>query len=258
MTREFALVTGASCGVGFAVAKRLAERGYDLIVADGYQEIDTAADTLAVLGTDVAAVQAHIHRADQARLLHRCAKAADGRLVVAALSVPILDACCLDDSLDSALNAVDTSVRATMLLARLLGGEMAANGGGSIVVTGSPADPVPGLDWAVYTASSALLRAFVATLHNELRDCGVKVTAVMPDPCGQGGVADILSGLVGRAATYDAADIARQALASLTSDDWSGLGARATDAMSALARRLIGDGVTSPVRHLISPTGAAV
>ncbi|MDT5137479.1 MAG: uncharacterized protein QOD58_1741, partial [Mycobacterium sp.] len=46
MTAKLALVTGASCGVGFALAEQFARRGYDLIVADGYDEIHTAAAAL--------------------------------------------------------------------------------------------------------------------------------------------------------------------------------------------------------------------
>jgi NADP-dependent 3-hydroxy acid dehydrogenase YdfG len=55
-----ALVTGASCGVGFKLAEQFARRGYDLIVADAYEEIETAAAALTVLGTDVEAVQVDV------------------------------------------------------------------------------------------------------------------------------------------------------------------------------------------------------
>jgi short-subunit dehydrogenase len=255
-----ALVTGASCGAGFAVAEQFARRGYDLIVADGYDEINTAAAALGVLGTDIEAVEVDVRCVEQAHHLYERAMAAARPVVAAALITPLSDGSSLDGSLDSALEVVDANVRGTMLLARLLADEMATRGRGDIILTASPTGLIEGLDTAVYAASSAFLHAFTDMLQDKLFQTGVKITALMPDPVSPGGVGfvDILNALTGRVSASDPAGIARQAVAALTCNDKQGIAAWATDAMAALASRLVADDVKGPVRQIISPTGEAV
>lgn len=245
MTGELALITGASCGVGFALAKQFARRGYDLIIADGYDEIHTAAAALTVFGTDVQAQQVSLCCADNAQWLHRRV-VSDGRPVtVAALTVSVNDAMCPDDSLDGALDLVDSSVRGTMSLARLQAERMATYGRGGVLLTASPDDGGPGLGTAVYSASSAFLQAFGDMLQQDVRDSGVKVITSLPR--GGGGSRCNLP-----------AEVARHALAALNCDGRSGFAARATDAVTTLAGRFIADRIKGPVRQIVSPTGEAV
>jgi len=258
MTASFALITGASCGVGFALAEQFARRGYDLIIADGYDEIHTAAAALSVFGTDVQAVQVDLSCADNAYLLHRRVMAARRPVSAAALTASVSDSLRLDGTLDCALDVVDASVRGTMLLARLQAGQMAMHGGGGIILTASPEEAMPALGAAVYSASSAFLQAFAATLQDEVRESGVKVAALMPRPGGGASFTDMLFALVRRAPDSEPADIARQAFEALTCNDKQGLAAWATDAVTSLAGRLISDRMKGPVRQIISPTGEAV
>lgn len=256
---ELALVTGASCGVGFAVAKQFAKRGFDLIIADAYDEIDTAAAALSVLGTEVEAVQVDLRCADAAHVLHHHAIAAAQPIAAAALSTPA-DNSFLDGSLDSALAVVDQNVRGTMLLARLLAEEMVVQGDGSIVLTGSPPDPTSGLDAAVYTAGSALLRTFAETLQRELQGSGVQLAAVLLEPVNRygGGLCDLVATLAGRAPTINSSGIARQAVQTLDRTEKHSMATRAAGAVTSLAWRVLADRVKGPVRQIISPTGEAV
>jgi short-subunit dehydrogenase len=144
-----------------------------------------------------------------------------------------------------------------MLLSRLLADEMAAHGGGDIILTASPAHTTAGFDAAVYSASSAFLRAFAETLQDELSASGVRVTALMPELVEPTGVNEVLGALLKRAPATDPAGIARQAFAALRGADKQGIAAWATDAVSSLAT-LISDSVKGPVRQIISPTGEAV
>ncbi|WP_172831321.1 SDR family NAD(P)-dependent oxidoreductase [Mycobacterium asiaticum] len=245
MTTELALITGASCGVGFALAKQFARRGYDLIIADGYDEIHTAAAALTVFGTDVQAEQVSLCCADNAQLLHRRV-VSDGRPVtVAALAASVNDAMCLDGSLDGALDLVDSSVRGTMSLARLQAERMATYGRGGVLLTASPEDGGPGLGAAVYAASSAFLEAFGEILQQEVRDAGVKVITSLPRP-------------PGGSRCHLPSELARQALDALNCDGRPGFAARATDAVTTLAGRFIADRIKGPVWQVLSPTGEAV
>jgi uncharacterized protein len=56
-SRKFAIVTGASAGIGLELAKCCARDGFDLLIAADEPEIFTAADTLRGLGATVQAVE---------------------------------------------------------------------------------------------------------------------------------------------------------------------------------------------------------
>ena len=59
-SRPFAIVTGASTGIGLELAKRCANEGYDLLIAADESEIEQAAASLRVGGAVVEAVQADL------------------------------------------------------------------------------------------------------------------------------------------------------------------------------------------------------
>lgn len=260
MTSKLALVTGASCGVGFALAEQFARRGYDLIVADSYDEINTAAAALAILGTDVQAEQIDLSRPDSAYLLHRRVMAAGRAVNAAALTVSVKDASFSDSAIEAALEEVDGSVRGIMVLARRQAERMVALGHGGIALAGSPANRMPGLDTAVYSATSALLQAFAEILNEEVSECGVKVVSVMPQPMSAtaGGLTNLMSRGVRRPPADAPAEVARDAVEALSSDDQQGIAARATEAVASLAGRLVSNRVKGPVRQIISPTGEAI
>jgi short-subunit dehydrogenase len=246
--------------VGFALAEQFARRGYDLIVADGYEEIHTAAAALTVLGTDVQAEQIDLRSVDDAYRLHARVIAAGRPVTAAALAPSVHDALCMDGTLDCALELVDSSVRGTMLLARLQAERMALQGRGDVILTASPVGQIPGLPTAVYAASAAFLHTFTQTLQGDLGDSGVRVATVMPEPngIGRGGFADMLSALLGGAPSNAPVDIARQAFEAFASQNGHGIAARATQAVASLAGRLFPDPVKGPVRYILSPTGEAV
>ncbi len=258
MSSGLALITGASCGVGFALAERLARRGYDLIISDRYEEIHTAAAALAVFGTDVTAEHVDLCVADNAHLLHRRVMAAGRPVAAAALTTSVGDASFWDGTLDGALDEVDSCVRGTMVLARRQAECMAMSGCGRIVLTASPEDRMPGLDTAVRFATAAFLRAFADKLDAELCDCGVRVVSLFPEPITAGGISDLLFPLRNRPPGNDPADLARQAFAALTCDDRQTIAAWATGTVTSWAERFVPGRVKNPVRQIISPTGQAV
>ena len=52
-TRQFALVTGASSGIGFELAKQFAENGFDLLIVSDSDRINTAAEEIRMLGANI-------------------------------------------------------------------------------------------------------------------------------------------------------------------------------------------------------------
>lgn len=172
-----AVVTGASTGIGRAIARELVERGYDVVVAADEPEIQQAA---AELGATP--VQVDLATADGVEELHR--RATDGGPIdVLVLNAGVGVSGRFDKtSLADQLNLVDLNVRSTVHLAHLALGDMAARGSGRVLVTSSIAAVAPGPYHATYAASKAFVHSFAEGIREELKDTGVSVTSLMPGP----------------------------------------------------------------------------
>src|SRR5262245_56245611 len=62
--RPFAVVTGASTGIGYELAKCCAQHGFDLLIAADEDAIHTAAEELRTLGASITAVEADLASAE--------------------------------------------------------------------------------------------------------------------------------------------------------------------------------------------------
>jgi short-subunit dehydrogenase len=181
IVRPLALVTGASSGIGFELAKCCAENGYDLVIAADEPEIRTAADRLRRDGAVVEAVQADLATADGVDTLYATlqGRAVDALLANAGVG---LGHGFLDQDLDRAQRVVDTNITGTIRLLHSVGRDMRRRGTGRILITGSIAGFMPGTFQAVYNGTKAFLDSFSFALRHELKDSGVTVTCLMPGP----------------------------------------------------------------------------
>lgn len=179
---SLALVTGASTGIGRALAHELAGHGYDLVIAAEEPEIHAAAEELRGTGRTVVPVQVDLATADGVAELYRRSTEA-GPVSVAALNAGIgvngrFDQTGLEDN----LTLVDLNVRSTVHLAHLVLHDMAARGEGRLLVTSSIAAVAPGPYHATYAASKAFVHSFAEGIRHELKGTGVTVTSLMPGP----------------------------------------------------------------------------
>jgi short-subunit dehydrogenase len=127
--RALALVTGASSGIGFVVAKLFADDGYDLIVAGDDDGIHASADKLAGSRVDVRPVQVDFRKPDDAERLYRSATEEGRRLDAAAPNAGVgRSGRFVDGDLDHDVHIVDLNVRSTVHPAKLVLRDMAARG----------------------------------------------------------------------------------------------------------------------------------
>jgi short-subunit dehydrogenase len=209
-SRQFAIVTGASTGIGLELAKCCAREGFDLLIAADEPEIDNAAATIRKLGADVAAVQADLSTTEG---VDRLVAAAAGRPVDALLANAGrgLGRAFLDQDFKRARLVIDTNVTGTVYLIHKVGNDMRARNAGKILITGSIAGFIPGSFQAVYNGTKAFLDSFSFALREELRDTKVTVTCLMPGATETKFFerADMMDTSVGVAKKDDAADVAR-------------------------------------------------
>ncbi|MBV9990534.1 MAG: SDR family NAD(P)-dependent oxidoreductase [Alphaproteobacteria bacterium] len=178
VARKFAIVTGASSGIGLELARCCARGGYDLLIAADDPKVN---DVASELGGQCAvdAVLADLSTTDGVDQLLAAAK---GRRVDALLANAGhgLGKGFLDQDFGAARHVIDTNITGTLYLIHKCGNAMRAQGGGRILITGSIAGFMPGSFQAVYNGTKAFVDSFAAALRNELKDTNITVTCLMP------------------------------------------------------------------------------
>lgn len=182
-SRPLALVTGASSGIGYELAKQFAQHGYDLVVNAEDEAIRGAAAQLAASGAHVEPVQADLTDPEQVDRLYAAATGTGRPLDAVALNAGVgQGGAFVDTDLADELEIIDLNVRSTVHLAKRVLTDMAARNSGKVLITSSIASTMPGSYQAVYNASKSFLQSFAEALQNELKDTDVTITSLMPGP----------------------------------------------------------------------------
>jgi short-subunit dehydrogenase len=179
----WALVTGASEGIGESFARALATRGLDLLLVarrPGPLEV-LAAQLRTAHGIRVRTATADVARPDLLAVLDALAGDDEVGLVVHNAAFSALGPF-LDRPLDDLLKVIDVNCRAPLAMAHHLGRKMAARGRGGIVLMSSLAGG-QGCPMVVsYAASKAFETVLAEGLWDELRPAGVDVLACRAGP----------------------------------------------------------------------------
>lgn len=178
-TRPFAIVTGASTGIGLELARRCAKEGYDLLIAADEPAIEQAATSLRGSGAEVEAVQADLATTEGVDRLYAAVR---GRPVDALLANAGrgLGHAFFDQEFAKVQRVIDTNITGTVYLIHKIGNDMRRRNAGRILITGSIAGFMPGSFQAVYNGTKAFLNSFSFALREELKDTDVTVTCLMP------------------------------------------------------------------------------
>jgi short-subunit dehydrogenase len=178
------LITGASSGIGSALAKVFAAHGHELaLVARRGDRLEALADEIAATGQPRATVfTADLERREAASIIaaELSSQGLEPAFVVNNAGfglrgvAPAL-------SRDEQLALIDVNVRALTELSLMFSDSVARHRGGILNVA-SLAAFLPGPGMAVYYASKAYVLSFSEALHRELSERGVRVTALCPGP----------------------------------------------------------------------------
>jgi len=217
MADKFALITGASTGIGFELASIAAENGYDLLVVADEPLIDAAAQDFRRHGVSVTSVEADLSTVEG---VDQLLAAAGGRRVdlLCANAGRGLGHGFLEQDVADWRRVIDTNITGTLYLLQKVLKDMVArdaNGeeGGKVLITGSIAGFIPGSFQAVYNGSKAFVDSFADAIRNEIKEAkGVTVTTLMPGPVETEFFdrADMLDTSVGASESKsDPADVAR-------------------------------------------------
>jgi short-subunit dehydrogenase len=257
-TRDLAVVTGASSGIGLELARQFADHDFDLVIAAENDLMAATAD-LEGRGARVEAVQVDLTSPAGVEELH-------GRIVATARPVEAIalnagvgrGGGVLDAPLEDLLRIVDLNVRSTVHLAWLVGAEMARRGAGRMLFTSSIASTMPGSYQAVYNASKSFVQSFALALRDELKDSGVTVTSLMPGPTDTPffAKAEMLDTKVGSGHKDDPADVARMGFEALMDGDERVEAASMSTKLQGRASRVLPDSAKAAMHRRMAEPGS--
>ncbi|WP_076070336.1 SDR family NAD(P)-dependent oxidoreductase [Sphingomonas montana] len=180
--RKYAVITGASTGIGFELASLAAENGYDILVVADEALIDAAAADFRTHGGAVESLQADLSTIEGVDAL---IAATNGRTIdlLCANAGRGLGKGFLDQDVADWRRVVDTNITGTLYLLQTVLRDMVARDAGKVLVTGSIAGFIPGSFQAVYNGTKAFVDSFTDAIRDELKEAkGVTITTLMPGP----------------------------------------------------------------------------
>ena len=180
---QVAIVTGASRGIGAAVAQRLAKDGFAVAVnyASSSTEADALVAELTAAGTKAIAVKADVAKADDVRRMFETTEQQLGKVDVLINNAGVLKTLPLADTSDALYDQTfDINVRGTFNTLREAAARM--NNGGRIVNFSSTTLALNMPGYAIYNGTKAAIEAFTHVFAKELRGRNITVNAVAPGP----------------------------------------------------------------------------
>jgi uncharacterized protein len=120
--RSLAVVTGASSGIGFYLAKECAEKGYDFLIAADSTELEAAADKLRSFGVDVQTVETDLAMTQGVDELYEATNGRPVDILMANVGHGLGHAF-LEQDFEEARHVIDTNVTGTVYLVHKIGRE---------------------------------------------------------------------------------------------------------------------------------------
>lgn len=182
-TSPVAIVTGASRGIGQAIANRLAADGFAVIVnyAGNAAQAQTTVDGIVAAGGTAVAIQGDVSQPEDVSRLFDSARDIYGRIDVVVNSAGVMPTTPIAEaSLDEFDRVIATNLRGTFLVLAQAAKHLGEGGRIIALSTSVIAKSFPG--YGPYIASKAGVEGLVHVLANELRGRDITVNAIAPGP----------------------------------------------------------------------------
>jgi short-subunit dehydrogenase len=181
MENSFAVVTGASNGMGLEFAKQLGQSGFELLIASNTDEIFEAQRGLEALGYMVEAMKINLATFSGVELLTQriqsYGKVLDA-IVINASTGP--EGLFTETDLREEINSINSNIVSTIHIMKRILPEMKLRGKGKILVTASSTNQNTAFNDVIYGASKSFLLSFSESLRTELHDSGISITTLLP------------------------------------------------------------------------------
>ncbi len=258
--RSLAVVTGASNGIGYELAKQFAQNGFDLLIAAHSSGINDVVPDLEKLGAQVETVQADLATYDGVEELYQAIKNVGRPVDAIAINagVGVGGDFGRETDVQDELNLINLNVVSTVHLAKRVLKDMVERNQGRVLFTASIASIMPGPFEAVYAASKSFVHSFAEALRNELKDTGITITSLMPGPTEtnffhRAGMDDTR---VGSEKKDDPAQVAEQGFKALMEDRDHVVGGSLKTKAQAAVSQVLPDAANAELHRKLSEPGS--
>ena len=183
LSGKIALVTGASRGIGQAIAELLAQHGAHVIISSRKAEsCQMVVDNIINAGGSAEAMACHIGEMAQIEAIFAQIEAKHGRLDILvnnAATNPHFGSI-VDTDINAFQKTVDVNIRGYFFMSSYGAKLMAKNGGGAIVNVASVNGVIPGLFQGIYSITKAAVMSMTQAFAKECAGMGVRVNALLP------------------------------------------------------------------------------
>lgn len=183
LSGKIALVTGASRGIGQAIAELLAQHGAHVIISSRKAEsCQMVVDNIINAGGSAEAMACHIGEMAQIEAIFAQIEAKHGRLDILvnnAATNPHFGSI-VDTDVNAFQKTVDVNIRGYFFMSSYGAKLMAKNGGGAIVNVASVNGVIPGLFQGIYSITKAAVMSMTQAFAKECAGMGVRVNALLP------------------------------------------------------------------------------
>lgn len=257
--KELAVITGASSGIGFELARVFAKNGFDLLICAEDIAIIEAHDHLKATGVDVQSMQVDLAKPEGVVSFYEKIKSLGRPVDALALNAGIgmSGDFVRDADLDHMLKLIDLNVRSVVHLAKLVLQDMVAQNRGRILFTSSIAAMMPGSYEPVYNASKSFIQSFAQAIRTELKDTNITITALQPgatetDFFHRAGLDDTR---IGQMKKDDAADVAQEGFDALMAGKDHVISGSFINKVMAAAGKILPEKVSSAAHTYLSEPG---
>jgi short-subunit dehydrogenase len=180
--KNYALITGASEGIGYELAKLFASDGYNLvIVARNNDELENRAAEFSQQGVEVIVIAKDLFKREEAFAL--CEEIQSRNIQIDVLvnnAGQGVYGLFKDTELERELDIIDLNIASTVILTKHFAKQMIARNYGKILNLASIASKTPGPWQSVYHATKAFVYTFSEAIRHELKEYNITVTALLP------------------------------------------------------------------------------
>lgn len=178
---NFAVVTGASSGIGMELARVFAENGFDLLIAADAENIHDVAKELEAYGHTVEAITVDLSTYDGVETLYQKIIATNKPLHSIAMNAGFgVGGEFLETDLEKEMNMIQLNIVSLVHLTKRILPDFVSRDEGRILFTSSIAAEMPGPYYAVYAASKSFVQSFAEAVRSELKETNVIITALQP------------------------------------------------------------------------------
>jgi uncharacterized protein len=256
---KFAVITGASAGIGYQLAKQCLDNGFDILIcSEDPHGIESAAVTLGgERASAIVTVAADLAtREGCEKLVEAIHRPVDALLLNAGVGV---GGAFVDNDLDAELRMIALNCNHTVHVAKRLVPAMVQRGEGRVLITGSEVSAAPNPYQAVYGATKAFVMSFGEALRYELKDSGVTVTVLQPGATDTNFFerADLMDTKVGQAKKDDPALVAKQGFEAMMAGKDSVAGGSFKSRMQTFMNELLPETVKAAMAGKQTKPGSA-